>query len=341
MQGFNRYFPPDFDPKTHDTLNNYHGKHALGDRARKLDKGILITRFELPFNIWCGSCEAHIGMGVRYNAEKKKVGMYYTTPIYSFRCKCHLCGNWFEIRTDPQNTRYVVESGARQKHEEWDQEENGGIVLNRKEDGEPPDAFAQVEKKTSDKLAALETKDRLEELMEFSEARNSDPFALSQRLRKTFRKEKAELITKSRGDDQLRSKYSLPAGLKFIEGAEDDPSDQEHAKEARRLIDTHRAEVEAKRSRLSAERGLPPIRSHSGLPPKAAQLADLKQKLAPSRQKKLASIRTGSLVSRRPMARANPHTTSLPMAGSSKGQPVPTAESSKKPLASLAGYSSD
>ena len=28
------------------------GKHALGDRARKLDQGILITRFELPFNIW-------------------------------------------------------------------------------------------------------------------------------------------------------------------------------------------------------------------------------------------------------------------------------------------------
>lgn len=24
----------------------------MGDRARKLDKGILITRFELPFNIW-------------------------------------------------------------------------------------------------------------------------------------------------------------------------------------------------------------------------------------------------------------------------------------------------
>jgi hypothetical protein len=28
------------------------GKHALGDRARKIDQGILITRFELPFNIW-------------------------------------------------------------------------------------------------------------------------------------------------------------------------------------------------------------------------------------------------------------------------------------------------
>jgi hypothetical protein len=34
------------------TLAMATGKHALGDRARKLDQGILITRFELPFNIW-------------------------------------------------------------------------------------------------------------------------------------------------------------------------------------------------------------------------------------------------------------------------------------------------
>ena len=41
-------------------------------------------------------------IGVRYNAEKKKVGNYYTTPIYRFRMKCHLCDNHFEIETDPK-----------------------------------------------------------------------------------------------------------------------------------------------------------------------------------------------------------------------------------------------
>ncbi|KAG8935519.1 hypothetical protein FRC02_007878 [Tulasnella sp. 418] len=102
MQGFNRYIPPDYDPKKHHTLNDYQGKKALGDRERKRDQGILIVRFELPFNIWCGTCNAHIGMGVRYNAEKKKIGNYYSTPIYSFRCKCHLCSGWFEIQTDPK-----------------------------------------------------------------------------------------------------------------------------------------------------------------------------------------------------------------------------------------------
>ena len=40
--------------------------------------------------------------GVRYNAHKRKVGNYYTTPIYKFRMKCHLCDQYFEIQTDPK-----------------------------------------------------------------------------------------------------------------------------------------------------------------------------------------------------------------------------------------------
>lgn len=131
MRNASRYYPSDWDPKRHDTLNAYHGKHALGDRARKLDQGILIVRFELPFNIWCGGCGGHIGMGVRsvwslpvsevahsacadrFNAEKKKVGNYYSTPIYAFRCKCHLCGHWFTIQTDPQVPRMPLEMSPR------------------------------------------------------------------------------------------------------------------------------------------------------------------------------------------------------------------------------------
>jgi len=102
---------------------------------------------QTPF-LFSDGCNNHIGMGVRYNAEKKKIGNYYSTPIFSFRCKCHLCDNWFEIQTDPKvgasvlsylrsifdffsikNTRYVVTSGARQKDEEWNPEENGGFAI--------------------------------------------------------------------------------------------------------------------------------------------------------------------------------------------------------------------
>lgn len=59
------------------------------------------------FTQYSGTCNNHIGMGVRYNAEKKKIGNYYSTPIFSFRCKCHLCDGWFEIQTDPQVRSFI------------------------------------------------------------------------------------------------------------------------------------------------------------------------------------------------------------------------------------------
>jgi len=99
-KGTNLYYPPDYNPRA-GGLNKFLGTHALRERARKIHMGILIIRFEMPYNIWCNGCGNHIGMGVRYNAEKKKIGMYYSTPLYQFRMKCHLCDNHFEIKTDP------------------------------------------------------------------------------------------------------------------------------------------------------------------------------------------------------------------------------------------------
>lgn len=99
-KGTNHYYPPDYDPKV-GGLNKWLGTHALRERARKVHLGIIIIRFEMPYNIWCDGCKNHIGMGVRYNAEKTKVGMYYSTPVYQFKMKCHLCDNHFVIKTDP------------------------------------------------------------------------------------------------------------------------------------------------------------------------------------------------------------------------------------------------
>ncbi|KAF8207577.1 hypothetical protein K438DRAFT_2013455 [Mycena galopus ATCC 62051] len=230
MQGFNKYYPPDFfdNVDKHGSLNSYRGKHALGDRARKLDQGILITRFELPFNIWCGTCNNHIGMGVRYNAEKKKIGAYYTTPIFSFRCKCHLCDGWFEIQTDPKNTRYVVVSGARQKDEDWNPEENGGYAVHDTEAAAAPaDPLASLEKTTDAQKGLVKAQDRLESLQEVSEHYNADPFLLSSKIRKRFREEKKVEKAKKAADDQIKDRYALPESLSLIE---DDEKAAEDAK---------------------------------------------------------------------------------------------------------------
>ncbi|KAF7312158.1 Inositol polyphosphate phosphatase [Mycena indigotica] len=238
MQGFNKYYPPDFfdNIEKHSSLNSYRGKHALGDRARKLDQGILITRFELPFNIWCGTCNNHIGMGVRYNAEKKKIGNYYSTPIFSFRCKCHLCDGWFEIQTDPKNTRYVVVSGARQKEENWSPEENGGFCCPR--NAQASDPLTSLEKTTDTQKGLIQVHDRLESLQEASDIYNADPFALSSRVRKHFREEKKIEQANKQADDGIRGRYGLPETLTLI--ADDDAAvktAQEKWAHARRELD--------------------------------------------------------------------------------------------------------
>ncbi|KAJ6544833.1 DUF572-domain-containing protein [Mycena vulgaris] len=275
MQGFNKYYPPDFfdNVEKNGSLNAYRGKHALGDRARKLDQGILITRFELPFNIWCGTCNNHIGMGVRYNAEKKKIGAYYSTPIFSFRCKCHLCDGWFEIHTDPKNTRYVVVSGARQKDEDWNPEENGGYAVHDTEaHAVPVDPLASLEKTTDVQKGLVKTQDRLESLQEVSEHYNSDPFSLSSKVRKRFREEKKVEKAKKQADDKIKDRYGLPETLSLIE---DDAKAAEDAKEqwarGRRELELRES---TKRRKLAVEITTIPSASSSQRPAKRLPAAN-------------------------------------------------------------------
>ncbi|KZT06121.1 DUF572-domain-containing protein [Laetiporus sulphureus 93-53] len=223
MQGFNKYYPPDYDGEKHGSLNAYRGKHALGDRARKIGQGILIVRFELPFNIWCGTCNNHIGMGVRYNAEKRKIGSYYSTPIYAFRCKCHLCDAWFEIQTDPKNTRYVVTEGARQKDEEWDPAENGGFAVHDTDPNQPPpDPLATLEKTTAAEAHLTQVAlPRLTALQSFSDRRNSDPYSLSRIVRKRFREEKKVEAEARAEEEDVKARFGLPGELRLERESEE------------------------------------------------------------------------------------------------------------------------
>lgn len=93
----------------------YNGQHPLRERAKKLDQGILVIRFEMPFNVWCNGCGHLIGKGVRFNAEKKAIGNYYSTKIWSFSMTSPCCQEHIEVQTDPKNHEYNVVTGARRK----------------------------------------------------------------------------------------------------------------------------------------------------------------------------------------------------------------------------------
>ncbi|XP_054707049.1 coiled-coil domain-containing protein 130 homolog [Uloborus diversus] len=209
----NKYYPPEWTPAK-GSINKFRGTHALRERARKLHMGILIIRFEMPFNIWCNGCENHIGMGVRYNAEKTKVGMYYTTSIYKFRMKCHLCSNHFEIQTDPQNLDYVILDGARRQERRWDPTQNDQVAPDEKEVSrqlcvDPMFRLEHGEKDKSKQKELIPSLGRLEDHQE----RWKDDYLLNKRLRAQFREKKKVSAASDKRDASLLKKYSLSISL--------------------------------------------------------------------------------------------------------------------------------
>mmetsp|Transcript_39843 Transcript_39843/g.158452 ORF Transcript_39843/g.158452 Transcript_39843/m.158452 type:complete len:343 (-) Transcript_39843:957-1985(-) len=218
----NKYYPPEYFDEYLEKggkggINTFRGEHPLRERAKKLKDGILRVRFEMPFNIWCNGCENHIGKGVRYNADKSKVGNYHSTPIYSFRMKCHLCDNYIEIRTDPQARDYVVYSGGKRKVEEWTAADAETIDLSNVGTAEGDrggvDPFASLEKEVAQLKKAEEGKKRLNSLKRDRDSRFRDDYASSQRLRSIFRTEKKAIAEKKKEDDKLKKKLGVSIPL--------------------------------------------------------------------------------------------------------------------------------
>ncbi|KAG2211846.1 hypothetical protein INT47_004533 [Mucor saturninus] len=214
MQPFNKYYAPDWTPEK-GSINKFNGTHAYGARAKKIDQGILVVRFELPYNIWCLGCNNHVGQGVRYNAEKKTVGKYYSTPIIQFRMKCHLCDNYIEIQTDPKNSAYVVVSGAQKKMEEWKAEDTEVIQLQDPEVKEKleSDPMYRLEHGINDKKTIDKAAPHITQLQDLNQSQWSDPYLKSQQLRKQFRQVKKKDKSEFEETEKVRDKHSLGIAL--------------------------------------------------------------------------------------------------------------------------------
>ncbi|EXJ91365.1 hypothetical protein A1O1_04477 [Capronia coronata CBS 617.96] len=233
MQGFNmgRYVPPELEGTV--SFNVASGKgHALGNRARKLKtEGILTVRFECPFAIWCTHCnpEQIIGQGVRFNAEKKKVGNYYSTPIWSFRFKHTVCGGWIEVRTDPKNAEYLVVEGGRRRDTGADKLLDGEIRIGVSEEDkdrlEREGGFGSLEKKVEDKALFTGQKERLDQLLKASERDWADPYERSRKLRAEFRVGRRKRQADEKTGEALKDKFGLEVDM-----LSEQPEDSERVK---------------------------------------------------------------------------------------------------------------
>lgn len=162
-------------------------------------------------------------MGVRYNAEKKRVGNYYSTPIYQFRMKCHLCDGYFDIKTDPANLDYEIVSGARRQENRWDPTQNEQIVPETKETQRRmfDDAMFKLEHGAKDQKAATDAKPVLSKLYQRNDDVWKDNFEVNSKLRAEFRKTKKELKAAEEADNKVLNRTSL-LGIKLLPENDED-----------------------------------------------------------------------------------------------------------------------
>jgi len=194
----NKYYPPEWEPSK-GGINKFRNSHPLRDRARKLKDGIMVVRFELAFNIWCeGTCKSMLAKGVRFNAEKSKIGEYFTTPIWQFSMKCPRCSQRIIIKTDPATRDYVIESGARKKVEEYEfDKEDHAIKLMQPEEREKlnADPLHKIEHDDADVTYARGVMDPIiEGIKKLKDENYKNDYATSKLARKMLREDKKSTL---------------------------------------------------------------------------------------------------------------------------------------------------
>lgn len=240
----NFYYPPEWDPNSGKDLDKFQREqgfqHHLGaHRVKNLNKGVLLIRFEVPFKVRCLRCQGVIEQGTRYDADKKCVGKYYSTKIWSFTMRCKkivgheksadgriYCNQQFVWKTDPENRDYELAEGLEKVNHECDQTSSAGqhVIVEAQQERRDMEAdpMFKLEKTIRDKEKEAHDKERLRALM-LERKNQKDAYAVNSDLRKRLRTAKKEDAEQQKVEDARSKNFMFP----LLDETEDDREEAE------------------------------------------------------------------------------------------------------------------
>ncbi|ONK78647.1 uncharacterized protein A4U43_C02F20990 [Asparagus officinalis] len=210
----NKYYPPDFDP-------------AKIPRRRQPKNQQIKVRMMLPMSIRCQTCGTYIYKGTKFNSRKEDVigETYLGIQIFRFYFKCTKCSAELTIKTDPQNSDYVVESGAGRNYEPWREEDETVDKEKRKREAEEMgDAMKSLENRAMDSKQDMDILAALEEMksMKSRHATVSVDDMLETLKRSAYEKEKRIMEEIDKADEEVIKSIVFPGSKDFVRRIQDD-----------------------------------------------------------------------------------------------------------------------
>ncbi|KAL3677844.1 hypothetical protein R1sor_020800 [Riccia sorocarpa] len=150
----NKYYPPDFDP-------------SKIPRRRQPKNQQIKVRMMLPMSIRCNTCGNYIYKGTKFNSRKEDVveETYLGIQILRFYFKCSRCSAELTMKTDPQNSDYVMETGATRNFEPWRAADEAlDDAKKKRETEELGDAMKALENRTMDSKQEMDILAALDEM---------------------------------------------------------------------------------------------------------------------------------------------------------------------------------
>ncbi|CAI7629285.1 unnamed protein product [Penicillium crustosum] len=183
-----KYYPPDFDPSAIE-------KRKRPRKDGKPEPKVITIRLMTPFSMKCTHCGEYIPKGRKFNARKEILDAnYLSIVIHRLYIRCSRCSGEITFRTDPKNTDYEIERGAKRNFEVWrdataekynDETEEQTLDRLEKEHGAAEeqlerDKMAELEDKMLDSKREMQIADALDEIrtrnarIERTEARGNE-----------------------------------------------------------------------------------------------------------------------------------------------------------------------
>jgi hypothetical protein len=151
-KGLTKYYPPDFDP-------------SKLSRVKKPKDREISSHFMLPMSIRCLTCGEFMGAGLKFNAKKSTAEeTYLGTRIFRFSMKCKACPASFVIKTDPEHSDYICETGAKRNFQPWRAAKEAENEQQALRDEQDQDTIQALENKTLDAKEEMDELDALDEL---------------------------------------------------------------------------------------------------------------------------------------------------------------------------------